>query len=272
MTRYRTTIRRFRLADQIGLTLTVVLFCLGAWASGARAIEPPSRVVSLGSSVTEIIYALGEQGRLVARDSTSTFPPAVLEMPDVGYLRALSPESVISMRPDLILSEEGAGPIEAIELLRSTQIPFAEVPEDYSTQGIVDKIRSVGAALGTPEKAHQLAAEIETELRMVAAEVASETRPRKRVMFVLSTQDGRIMASGVGTSADAMIAMAGGDNALASFDGYKPVTPEAIAGARPDVILMMDRMGDHATSNADLFAMPAFRTTPAAQHNAVIRM
>lgn len=269
--RYR-RFSRLQLSDCVALFLTTALIAIGLWTEAARAEGGARRIVSLGSSVTEIIYALGEQDRIVARDSTSTYPPDVLAVPDVGYLRALSAEGVISVRPDLILAEQGAGPIEAIDLLRSTQIPFAEVPENHSVKGIIDKIHAVGAAMDVREKAKRLAADIEADLRAVESEVASETAARKRVLFILSTQDGRIMASGANTSADAMIRMAGGDNALGSFDGYKPVTAEAIAAARPDVILMMDRGGDHSSNNADLFAMPALRLTPAAKTNAVVRM
>ncbi|WP_415918952.1 heme/hemin ABC transporter substrate-binding protein [Tateyamaria sp. SN6-1] len=263
---------RLHLADRVALSVTVILMALGALASATRADQTPQRIVSLGSSVTEIIYALGEEDRIVARDSTSTHPPDVGSLPDVGYLRALSPEGVISVRPDLIVAEEGAGPEEAVNLLRSTQIPYVEAPERYSIDGITDKIRAVGAALGVDEKAAALARQVEQDLRAVEAAVAADTDAKKRVIFVLSTQDGRIMASGTGTSADAMITMAGGQNVLDSFEGYKPVTSEAVATARPDIILMMDRNGDHSSSNAELFSMPAFRTTPAAETASVVRM
>lgn len=69
-----------------------------------------SRVLSLGGSVTEIVYALGQQDRLIGRDTTSSFPAEVQALPDVGYVRALSPEGVLSVQPDLILAEEGRAP------------------------------------------------------------------------------------------------------------------------------------------------------------------
>ncbi len=64
------------------------------------------RIVSLGGAVTETLVALGEEDRIVARDATSTWPARIRDLPDVGYIRALSPEGVLSMRPDLILAEE----------------------------------------------------------------------------------------------------------------------------------------------------------------------
>ncbi|WP_299739407.1 ABC transporter substrate-binding protein [uncultured Roseobacter sp.] len=263
---------RLLTSDRIGLLVTLILLALGLATSNTRADNPATRVVALGGSVTEIVFALGEDHRLVARDTTSSFPEAALELPDVGYIRALSPEGVLSARPDLIISEEGAGPPDALDLLKSAQVPFVEMPQARTAEQIAQKIEAVGAALGVPGKAATLATEVSTELQATAADIAASDQPRPRVLFLLSTQGGRLMASGTDTAADAIIRLAGGDNAISTFEGYKSVTAEAIATAAPDVILMMDRAGDHASSDAELFEMPALRTTPAAQDKAVVRM
>ena len=82
------------------------------------ALPDASRLVSIGDSITEIIFALGEQDRLVARDSTSTYPPAATALPDVGYMRALSPEGVLSVNPSAIVAVEGSGPVETLDVLK----------------------------------------------------------------------------------------------------------------------------------------------------------
>ena len=263
---------RMGITDRIGLGLTLVLMGLGIATAMVRADETPARIISLGGSVTEIIYALGEEERRVARDTTAMYPDAALDLPDVGYIRALSPEGVLSAEPDLILSEEGAGPPEVLDILRVASIPFVEIPEAYSVDGIVSKILAVGEALGVTERAEALAAQVQDDLQTTINEVSSSEDARQRVLFILSTQGGRILASGTGTSADAVIGLAGADNAITTFEGYKPVTAEAIAAAKPQVILMMDRGGDHSVSNEDLFEMPALSTTPAAENGSVVRM
>ena len=91
-------------------------------------------------------------------------------------------------------------------------------------------------------------------------------------MLTLSSHGGRILASGTGTGANGIIEMAGGVNAVSSFEGYKPLSDEAASAAAPVVILMMDRSGDHSSDNEALFAMPAIATTPAAQTQSVVRM
>lgn len=75
---------------------------------------------------------------------------------------------------------------------------------------------------------------------------------RKRVMFILSTQGGRIMASGTDTAAASMIELAGAVNAVTGFAGYKPITDEAVLAAAPDVLVMMAREGDHNSTEAEL--------------------
>ena len=83
-----------------------------------------SRLISIGGAVTEIVYALGEEGRLVGRDSTSVFPPAAMKLPDVGYMRQLAPEGVIATNPTAIIAVEGSGPPETLNVLREAKIPF----------------------------------------------------------------------------------------------------------------------------------------------------
>ena len=239
---------------------------------GAEIPNPHADVLSIGGSVTEIVAALGQQHRLKARDTTSSFPPDVTNLPDVGYMRSLSPEGVLSVGPSLILSEEGAGPPEALEVIRAANVRFIEVPDALSAEGILRKIEIVGDALGVPERAASLAGEVERELITALADADRPESDKKRVLFVLSTQGGKINASGTGTAADALIRMAGGVNAITDYEGYKQITDEAVGLAAPDVILMMDRGGDHGVADDELFDMPAIRLTPAAQTRSVVRM
>ncbi|MCR8825833.1 heme/hemin ABC transporter substrate-binding protein [Pseudosulfitobacter koreensis] len=231
-----------------------------------------ARVVSIGGATTEIVYALGEADRLVARDSTSAYPAEALDLPDIGYMRALAAEGVLSVEPTLILTEPGAGPPETISVLQAASVPMVVVPAPYSADGIIAKITAIGDALGVPDKAQVLADDVRAALDDVAAQVASDETAPKRVLFVLSTQGGRIMASGTNTAADGIIAMAGGINAIDQFEGYRQLTAEAISVAAPDVVLMMDREGDHSASAEALFAMPEIATTPAAQSGALVKM
>ncbi|AWD23191.1 heme/hemin ABC transporter substrate-binding protein [Fuscovulum blasticum] len=242
-----------------------------ALAAGPIAAEDAPRVISLGGSVTEIVVALGAGDRLVARDTTSTYPASVEALPDVGYVRALSAEGVLALSPDLILAEDGAGPPEAVDVLQAAGIGYANIPAATTPEGVIGKITAVAAALEIPEAGAKLAAQVSADMDRVAAAVAGVTQP-KRVLFVLSLQGGRVMAGGEGSTAEGIIELAGGVNAASGFQGYKPMTDEAILTAAPDVILMMNRHGDDPGSNDDVMAQPALSQTPAARAGAVVRM
>lgn len=255
-----------------GLACGALLASLSvATHSRADDATKAQRIVAIGGSVTEIIYALGEQDRLIARDQTSTYPPEAGELPDVGYIRRLSPEGLLSANPDLVIAMEGYGPPEAKSVIAAAGIPIAEISEGYDGAAILEKIRATAHALGTPEKGEALAAEVEADLK--AAETASEAAGSPaRILFVLALQDGRIMAAGADSHADGIIRMAGAENALSGFSGYKQVTDEAIITAQPDVVLMMDRGGDHDSTEEALFALPAIMATPAGKNRRLIRM
>ncbi|MCD2172088.1 heme/hemin ABC transporter substrate-binding protein [Rhizobium sp. C4] len=247
----------------------VIGLCAAVSAQAAEA--KASRIVAIGGSVTEIVYALGEEARLVGRDSTSIYPPEALKLPDTGYIRALSPEGVLSLNPDLILTLEGAGPPPALDALKAAGVRNVMIPEGFDRKAIVTKIGAVGAALGVEDKAKTFSAKVEAELDKAVA--ASATASQKaRVLFVLSARGGRIMAAGEQTQADGIIKLAGAENVLSSIQSYKPVSDEAIIEAAPDVILMMAPRGDHSTGSEELLALPAIAATPAGKARRVVRM
>lgn len=260
-------------------TIKTALFALSLFAavSGspmAADLKPfadPSRLVSIGGSLTEIIFALGEEGRLVARDQTALYPEAALALPDVGYMRALSPEGVLSVKPTALLVIDGSGPPEALEVLAGAGVAFQSVPETYSAQGVLAKVRAVGQALDVSGKAEALAAEIERQFGALAEKTGAVTG-RKKVLFVLTAAGGKIQASGTGTAADGIIALAGGQNAITDYSGYRALTEEAIIAADPDVILMMDRGEDPSTVATELFGNAAIGLTKAGQQKALIRI
>ncbi len=255
----------------VGAAALAASMVAAAGQSQPVAFADPSRIASIGGSITEIVYALGEQDKLIARDSTSVYPDAALSLPDVGYMRALSPEGVLSVAPTGIIALEGSGPRETIDVLGKASTQMILVPETFDHTGIVHKIRIVGAALGVDGKAAKLTEHVEAELS-AAERLTAGIRERKRVLFILSMQGGKLLASGSGTAADGIIRMAGGVNAVDGFAGYKHLSDEAAILARPDIILMMDRGGGINPDEAELLSMPAIASTPAGQERSVVRM
>jgi iron complex transport system substrate-binding protein len=257
-------------AGLLGLAVAFSGASLSQAGEGEAVFADPSRIVAIGGSITEIVYALGEEGRLIARDSTSTYPEAALKLPDVGYMRALSPEGVLSVSPSGILALAGSGPAEAVDVLNKASVAFITVPETFNHEGILEKIRIVGKSLGADTAAEKLAASVDADLA-AAEKLTANVAERKRVLFLLSMQGGKLLAAGSDTAADGIIRLAGGVNAVEGITGYKQLSDEAALTARPDLILMMDR-GDDQAAAADLFAHPGLASTPAAATKKLVLM
>jgi len=233
-------------------------------------IDDPSRIVSIGGAITEILYALGFEDRIAGVDATSLYPPSARKKPDVGYMRQLSPEGVLGLHPSLVLAVQGSGPKETMDVLEAAKVPLVLVPETFSEAGLVEKIRLVGHAMGADPRAACLVTAVESDLGQLRALRAKVAKP-VRVMFVMSLLNGRALAAGHKTAADEIIQLAGGVNAIDGYDGYKPVNDEAIVAAKPDVVLSIDRGKDSLTSDA-VFTHPAFALTPVAANKAFISM
>jgi len=267
-------------AAALGLAAFVV-------AAGARAAEPTvvtgadggkvaikdtSRVVAIGGAVTEIVYALKAEKRLVAVDTTSQHPPSALKtLPNVGYMRQLSAEGILSLRPTLVLAMEDSGPSSQVKLLRAAGVPLVLVPKDPTPRGVVDKFRLIGAALGQGAEAARLAAAFERDMAALSRAVKAAKR-RPRVLFVLSIGRGAPLAAGGGTAAEGVIRLAGGVNAIAGYDLYKPITPEGAVRARPDVILVTRRTAQMMGGPAKILARPDLRNTPAGRAKRLVAM
>lgn len=234
-------------------------------------IGDTSRTVSIGGAITEIMVALGLNGRLVGVDSTSVFPPdAVKDKPNVGYLRQLSAEGVIGLNPTLIVAMDSAGPKSTLQAIYSARIPLLLIPETFSEQGLLDKIKLIGRAMDAEAAAACLAGAVASDLDRLRDLRARVTTPA-RVMFVMSLVNGQAMAAGRNTAANEIIALAGGVNAIDGYDGYKAINDEAIVAARPDVVLTIQRSKDSFVAEA-FYAHPAFALTPAGQNKAFVSM
>lgn len=230
-----------------------------------------SRLVVVGGSLLETVFALGEGSRVVARDSTGLYPPEATSLPDVGYMRALSPEGVLAQNPSALLIAEGSGPPEALAVLEHGSVPAIEVPEGFSPAGVLAKVRYVGAALGIPDRAEALAATLDAQ--MSAAEALTRDIPdaeRQKVLFVISAADGRIRAAGSGTAGGSIIGLAGGINPLADAQGYQTLTDEALLAAAPDAVVMMSN-GGLGDFSADLAANTALAQSPAIRNGRILK-
>jgi iron complex transport system substrate-binding protein len=240
-------------------------------APPAAAIRDASRIVSVGGAVTEILYALGLERNIIAVDSTSLYPPqALAEKPSVGYMRQLSAEGVLGLGPSLVLATEGSGPKETITVLEAARVPFVRVPDNFTGEGVLAKIRVIAKATGAVERGECLVRAVEADLAALAA-LRKRIDRSVKVLFILSLMNHRPMVAGRNTAADGIVKLAGAENAVTDYEGYKIVNDEAVIAARPDAVLVMERQTFRIDAQT-IFEHPAFATTPAAAHKVFVSM
>jgi iron complex transport system substrate-binding protein len=241
-------------------------------ASGRSVeVKDASRIVSVGGAVTEILYALGLSERIVAVDTTSLFPAEALKRkPNVGYMRALSAEGVLGLNPSLVLAIEGAGPKETVAVLEAATVPLVRVPDRYTADGIIEKIKMVADVAGEHDRGKCLAGKVGEDLAALTT-LREKIRQPKKVLFVLSLLNGKPMVAGRNTAADGIIKLAGGVNAIDAYEGYKQISDEAIIAAGPDTVLVMQRQQEPLDAKT-VFAHAAFATTPAAAQKSFVSM
>jgi iron complex transport system substrate-binding protein len=247
---------------------TFLALGLAAGALPARAETP--RLVSVGSALTEIVYALGAEKMLVGVDTTSLYPEQARRLPQVGYMRALSAEGVLSLKPTLVIATTAAGPATTLEQLKATGIEVLILPDHYDYDSVVAKIEAVGRITGRAAEAQALIAQGRADMASLAAKLAT-VPARPRVLFLLSMGGGAPQAAGAGTAADGIIKLAGGSNAIDGYNGYRPLTPEAVIASRADFVLVTRQTVEAMGSLEKILAQPALSQTPAGKAGRVLQ-
>jgi iron complex transport system substrate-binding protein len=178
-------------------------------------------------------------------------------------MRALSSEGVISVGATVVLASERAGPPEVVETLKASSVPYVEVPDVFSPEGLAKKIRLIARVIGTEAEGDRLAQDVASGFTALAALRGKIKRPL-RALFVLGVQNGRIMVGGKNTSADAILELAGAANVAVGMNGYRPVGDEAVVQLAPEVIVGMRRVSNNdAHDLSQLFALKGVQATPA---------
>ncbi|WP_448951311.1 heme/hemin ABC transporter substrate-binding protein [Labrys neptuniae] len=203
---------------------------------GAVRAEGIKRVVCAGSDVTEIVARLAGVSVIQGVDTTSKAPHEVIKLPSIGYLRQISVEGILSLKPDILIANRDLGPSSAVDQLRSTGLRIEIVAFPLNGEGMAAKIRHVGALLGREKEAEALAAKVGATMSDLARRLEGVTS-HPRIGFIRSIDGGTPMAGGKMGLVDATYGLAGGANAFGDFPLFKPVSREVLAASPPDYIL-----------------------------------
>ena len=225
--------------------------------------EDPSKVVAAGGSIAEMLYSLGAGNLLVAVDSTASYLPETVSLPSVGYVRNLSAEGILALKPSLILGEHDMGPAEVLNQISSVEVEVKRIDERHSTQGIIDKFVCIARILGKEDAAQDILrgqlAEVVTSLEK--ANEANADLPR--AALVLNFVDNQPIVAGANTSGDGLLRMAGAQNIFADIDGWKPLSRELLIAANPEHLVVTERALESIGGLEGMLSDPLLASTDA---------
>ena len=232
--------------------------------SSCNIASNTSDIVIAGGSITEILYFLNEEDRILGVDVTSNFPKETSKLPSIGYVRSLSTEGILSLNPKLILGENDMGPPLVIDQIKEVGVDLRIISEEQTAMGIMEKISCIASIIGIQDKAKE---EIKNKLMPKVKDLKKfqddKIFKKKRVMLILSMQGTSPIVAGSGTSGDGFIKMTGAVNVFESFEGWKPVSEEAIIESDPDYFIIPDRDMHKGSNVKSLTSNPIFKNTKA---------
>lgn len=206
------------------ITATVMISASAVPTLSAQAYE---RIVAMSPDVADVIISLGATNKLVGKDATNT-NPALKNVPAVGMHRNITAESVLAVKPDLVLGSYMVQPASIYQRLTSLKVKAVNVAPKEDINTFTKSIKTIGSYVGKKSQGTTLANNWSK---------AMSPMPKTGKRYLLS-YDGRIVA-GKGTVGDELIRRAGGINA-ANVSGLKPMSREGWLAAKPDVIIIAE--------------------------------
>jgi iron complex transport system substrate-binding protein len=211
--------------DQVGRTLVVP--------------ENPTRVIALAPSITEIIYDLGQEERLVGVTQYSTYPPEAESLPRVGSYVRLDIEKIVALKPDLCIATKDGNPKHIVDKIVSLGIPVYVI-NPRNLQQIMDTITRLGSLLRAEQAAKELVSDMEKRIGRVQARVKKGDH-RPRVFFQIDAEP--LFSAGTDTFIHELIELAGGINTTAGEVSYPRYSWEDIIVLQPEIVMISSMAG-----------------------------
>ncbi|WP_368163689.1 hemin ABC transporter substrate-binding protein [Aeromonas sp. R6-2] len=224
------------------------------------ALQGAERIVSIGPATTELLQALGAETEIVATDVSSQG----LTVPRVGYHRALAAEGILSMAPTRVIGSDEMGPPSTLEQLSRAGVKVEVLATAPTLENLRLRIDTLASLLGAEARGKELKARIADEVDALARQTKRQHPPRVALLLLHKGQP--LSLAGGDTTADALIALAGGENLGKGLSGYKPLSVESLVQMQPDLILVSGREWQAYRDPAAVLAeVPALASTPAGQ-------
>jgi iron complex transport system substrate-binding protein len=236
-------------------------------------VESPDteRIVTLSGDLTEFVYELGLGDSIVATDVTTVAPEEAVLLPKAGIGRFLTAEGVLKHDPTLVIGDAQTAPATAIEQIRSAGVPVAILDVPTTFEGLYNKVEALGSLLSSSNRAASLSERIRAEIEAASAGRNEGATPM-RIAYVYTRGPDVMLLFGAGMTTTPVIVAAGGIDAGAEVGvvGTVDVTPEALAAAAPDVIVVPSDGYEILGGIDGLLSIPGVAATPAGSRRSVL--
>jgi iron complex transport system substrate-binding protein len=267
------TIAFFRSTLFVVLILTTICSC-GRFGNEDKKQDHKQRIVCISKQYNEIIFALKAQDDIVAVDLTSTYPPEIKKLANVGYHRALSIESILAMKPTIIIQDNNIGPEHVVRQIQDLKIPMKTFGHYQNTiLGTDSLIREMGAYFHKEQRADSLCRKLDSDMK-TALESAKQYKDHPKVLIIHFGQASNIyLVMTKKNVASKMIEWAGGITAVDDEREMKQISPEIVALSDPDIILLTDFGYDRLGGSPEkIKELPGVTSTKAYKNNRIYRI
>ena len=236
-----------------------------------QSVVAYERIVTIGGSITEIVYRLGGSNKIVGSDTSSVYPEAAKKTAKVGYWMRLSSEGILSLKPDLILASSQSKQPNVYAQLRDAGVKVVKIDDRPSVEGAIFKIQKIAKTIGKTRQSKIIINRIKKKAIQIKKRVAKK-KSHPKILFIYARGTRTVMVGGVGSSADSMIVLTGGKNAASAVRGFKPIDPEWVIKASPDIVLMLDGGVQSLGGPKGVWSLPGVALTPAGKNKRLIQM
>ena len=258
-------------------TLLAVVLFTSCGRFGNKEIDGTKdmRIVCLSKQLTEMVFALGKGHDIVACDLSSTYPDSAKLLPTVGYHRALSPESIISMNPDLVIHSNDIGPENVLPQIIKAGLKVRAFGGANTIDSAKLLMKELGKFFGMEAKADSIIKKMDMDIAVASDSLkALNIKDSLKVMIIhfgLRNNNYFVMSGRNGTG-DKMIRLAGCSPALYDGKGAREMSAEAVALANPDIIIATD-FGFDRMGSMDKFisSVPGVSLTNAGKNKRIVR-
>jgi len=220
------------------------ILCLSSSAAGNEFTDAvnrqvsipnsPQRIVSLVPSVTEILFKLGLEQRIVAVTDFCTYPEAALKLPKVGGYADPSLESILIHKPDLVIAAADMNRPALVRRLELMEIPVYVV-HPQTVEATLATIEKIGAITGSKKPGKLLVASIKKRIQKVQRQIADLKPPTTLGCVMLQP----LTVAGPDTFIADIIDIVGGHNVVPKGPSRYPTwNTEALLAVDPEFIIV----------------------------------